>query len=153
MKTQASGAQYLILTLRDRDFVVPIDQVWEINQMPNITPVPMKEPHVVGVINLRGKVLALVDLGLVFGHRPYTLSKESCVLILQSQADKVGVIVDSVKSVVFIANSDIEPSVSYGGHGSEDFFNGMAKIGSNLAVMIDVEKALADVTIEGTFAV
>ncbi|MES2744032.1 MAG: chemotaxis protein CheW [Bdellovibrionota bacterium] len=141
----ASGGQYLIFTLRNRDFAVPIDHVWEINRMPQITPVPMKEAHVVGVINLRGKVIAVVDLGLMFGHSAYQPSKESCVLILQSRKDKVGTIVDCVKSVVQVSSGDIEPCVLYGDTGSQHYFNGMAKIGPDLAVMIDIENALSEV--------
>ncbi|RZA26157.1 MAG: chemotaxis protein CheW [Proteobacteria bacterium] len=145
MTSLASGGQYLIFTLRNRDFAVPIDHVWEINRMPDITPVPMKEAHVVGVINLRGKVIAVVDLGLMFGHNSYEPSKESCVLILQSRKDKVGTIVDCVKSVVQIASSDIEPCVLYGNTGPQHYFNGMAKIGSDLAIMIDLENDLGEV--------
>jgi len=138
----ASPGQYLTFLLRGQVYAVTIGSVREINRVGEITPVPQAPEFVAGVINLRGKVIPVVDLRLKFGLPFSNFSKETCIVVIEVENGQVGAIVDSVSGVVDFAEGQIEPAPALGGDAGRSFVVGMGKMDGKVCVIVDVVRAL-----------
>jgi purine-binding chemotaxis protein CheW len=143
---KALAGQYLTFLLRGQIYAVSIGAIREINRVGEITPVPQAPSFVSGVINLRGKVIPVVDLRLKFGL-PFTdFTRETCIVVIEVEHGQVGIIVDSVSGVVDFLDNQIEPPPYLGDTKSgNQFIRGMGKIeGANgkVCVILDIIKAL-----------
>jgi len=150
--TSASGkanmvSQYLIFSLANELFAVGTLRVREIIEYGNITSVPMMPGYIRGVINLRGAVVPVIDLNARFGRAHTEISRRTCVVILEVQADNdthvLGIVVDAVSAVRQIDSADVEPAPSFGTRIRADFIDGMAKVKGNFVILLDLGKVLS----------
>jgi len=145
------GDQYLTLQLGDEHYGVEILRVREIIGLLDITRLPEVPSFVRGVVNLRGKIIPVIDLRMRLGMPALTYDERTCVVVLdlKSEAEsgfsQVGCIVDTVNEVRHIALEAIEPPDCLGGTRSEDFIHGLAKLPeSGLVVsLLDIDSLLS----------
>lgn len=139
--------QHLLFVLGAETFAVHIAQVREIIEYAGVTTVPMMPPVLRGVINLRGRVVPVVDLSVRFGREPTTPGKRASVVIAEVSADDskhlVGVMVNAVSEVVELPPSAIEPPPSFGASIRDAFISGIARHKDKFLVVLDVAKVLS----------
>ncbi|HQH29022.1 MAG TPA: chemotaxis protein CheW [Oligoflexia bacterium] len=143
----AKGGKYLTFQLGEEVYGIEILRVQEIIGMMTITPVPTTPPEVRGLINLRGKVLAVLDLRLKFGMAAIEDTERTCITVVQvgtgASRVVVGIVVDNVCEVLDIEGSQIEPAPSFGAHVETDFILGIAKVGESVVTLLDIENVLS----------
>ena len=142
-RMRAQPGQYLTFDLQSETYGIPIATVREINQMQDITPVPKTQEFVAGVLNLRGKVVPVIELRLKFSMTAKEYDKETCIIVIDTEAGQVGVIVDAVAEVVELNIENIEPSPQISGDHDSDFLTGMGKKDDKVMILVDVVKALS----------
>ena len=139
--------QYLTFTLGGEHFAVGTLSVKEIIEYGQLTSVPMMPPSIRGVINLRGAVVPVIDLGARFGGRQTELGRRTCIVILEVEHDEeqqvIGVVVDAVNEVLEIAPADIEPPPAFGAHIRTDFIQGMGKVDGKFVILLDIGRVLS----------
>ena len=145
--TEDEQGQYLIFTLGGESFAIGILAIKEIIEYGTLTEVPMMPQAVRGVINLRGSVVPVVDLGVRFGRARTEVKRRTCIVIVElsqgGERHDVGVIVDSVNEVIEIPRGDIEPTPSFGAKIRTDFIAGMGKVSGRFVIIIDVARVLS----------
>jgi purine-binding chemotaxis protein CheW len=141
--TQLAG-KYLTFALGEEEYGVEILKVREIICMLEITSVPRMPEYVKGVINLRGKVIPVVDLGLKLGMAEAKRTDQTCIIVVDVDGIEVGVIVDRVSEVADIAAGDIEDIDSFGSSLRSDFILGLSKTASRVTILLEIGQALAD---------
>lgn len=139
--------QYLTFVLGGEMFAVGILSVKEIIEYGHLTVVPMMPNCVRGVINLRGAVVPVVDLACRFGRRTTEITRRTCIVIIEVEADgerqDVGVIVDAVSEVLEIRQDQIEPPPAFGAKIRIDFIHGMGKVEGRFVIILNVNKVLS----------
>jgi purine-binding chemotaxis protein CheW len=139
--------QYLTFRLGNETMAMGILNVKEILEYGSLTPVPMMPACVRGVINLRGRVVPVVDLSARFGRGSTVPARRTCIVIVEiGSADEhqdIGVIVDAVSQVLEIPASEIEPAPSFGARLRPDFIDGMGKIDGEFVVILNTSQVLA----------
>ncbi len=112
-----------------------------------ITPVPKTPDHVKGVINLRGRVIPVVDLRLRFSMEESEYTERTCIIVVEitGQAGTVqfGIVVDSVSEVLNIKGEDIEDTPSFGEKVDTEYIFGMAKMEGGVKILLDIDKVLS----------
>jgi len=150
----ASGAtqdeqqrQYLTFMLGGEVFAIGILSIKEIIEYGNLTEVPRMPEFIRGVINLRGAVVPVIDLGARFGKQPTAVSRRTCIVIIEveheGEQQVVGVMVDAVNEVLDIAAGEIEPPPSFGAKIRADFIRGMGKVEGRFVIILNVEHVLS----------
>jgi purine-binding chemotaxis protein CheW len=139
----ADPGQYLTFQLNGQMYGVPVASVREINRVVEVTPIPQTPPFVVGVMNLRGKVIPVIGLRQKFGLSAVENSKETCIIIIEAELGQVGVIVDAVRSVVDLNRDQIELTPSLGDQKTESLILGLGKLDEKVIILIDVAKAVS----------
>ncbi len=144
---KARAGKYLTFKLESEEFGLEILKVQEIIQMQSITRVPRTPPFVRGVINLRGKVIPVVDLRLKFEMDHAEDTERTCIVVVQIRnANSVvvmGTIIDEVREVLDIPEASIEDTPSFGTSIDTEFILGMGKIGQNVKILLDIDKVLS----------
>ena len=140
----AKAGRYLAFSLGAETYGLPVLNVREIIRLCPITPVATMPPHVRGVINLRGKVIPLIDLRLRFGLPAAEEHDRTCIVVTQVASAAggtrpYGVIVDGVEEVAHFTAADIEPPPDFGGAVDARFITGMAKAASGVKVLVDLD--------------
>jgi purine-binding chemotaxis protein CheW len=114
--------------------------------MQEVTSVPQTPPYVKGVINLRGKVIPVVDLRLKFGMPEIEYTQRTCIIVVQIDGDAekmlMGTIVDSVSEVLTLQSGDIEDTPDFGDGTSAPYILGMAKIKNKVKILLDINMVL-----------
>ena len=144
----AQGGKYLTFILAEEEYGLEILKVREIIGIMGITAVPQMPEHVKGVVNLRGKVIPVVDLRLKFAMPPTEYTEATCVIVVDV-GTLVGIIVDTVQEVLDIDGSQVEPSPPLGASVDTTFILGMGKVKDEVKILLDIDKVLND---ERTFA-
>jgi len=138
--------KYLTFSLNGEDYGVGILKVREIIGVMPITPVPQTPRFVKGVINLRGKVIPVIDLRLRFGMEPEDYTDRTCIVVAEVKNENgsmmMGVSVDSVSEVAHIKANEIENAPSFGVALSTDYILGMAKKETAVSILLDIDKVL-----------
>ncbi|MBJ9975158.1 chemotaxis protein CheW [Pseudomonas sp. S75] len=140
--------QYLTFMLGGEMFALGILGIKEIIEYGSLTVVPMMPAFVRGVINLRGAVVPVVDLSARFGRASSTITRRSCVIILEAtsqegQTQDLGLLVDTVSAVQEVPAAQIEPPPSFGARIRADFISGMAKIDGKFVIVLAVDHVLS----------
>jgi len=149
-RTQSSSAsKYVTFTLGQESYGLPVLHVREIIRICPITPVPNMPPHVRGVINLRGTVIAVLDLRAKFSMAPVPPGERACIIVLQlgvasTRPTLIGIIVDAVEEVVQLGNSEIEPCPDFGGSTASQYILGVATIRGGVKTLLEIEKIFAE---------
>lgn len=135
--------KYLTFVLLEEEYGLEILKVREIIGLLDVTPVPQTPEFVKGVINLRGKVIPVVDLRLKFGMPEAEYTKETCIIVVDVDSLLMGIIVDTVSEVMEIKEDEIEPPPSFGQKVDVKFILGMAKIKGKVKILLQIEKVLS----------
>lgn len=122
---------------------IPITSLHEIVRVPEITAVPDAPDYVEGVINLRGKIVSVVDLRKRFGKAATALDRRNRILVVEHRGRLAGMIVDSASEVIKIPESEIETAPSMMQEGGLDCVVGLGKYNGRLIILLDVNKVLA----------
>ena len=139
--TQAD--KYMTFRISAEVYGIGIWNIREIIEMQEITGVPDVPPFVKGVINLRGKVIPIVDLRLRFSMEERDYDSRTCIIITEIRKAMIGFIVDTVEEVVEIAQENIEPAPKFrSATGKDKYISGMGKIGDQVKILLDVERLL-----------
>ena len=142
------AGKYLTFKLMGEEYGIEILKVKEIIGLMDITDVPRMPGYIRGVINLRGKVIPVVDLRTKFGMMSTEDTEETCIIVVdvveqKEQSSMTGILVDTVSEVLEISSDQIESAPSFGASVDMDFITGMAKIGEGVKILLDVVKVLA----------
>ena len=143
----ARSRQYLTFVVAEESFATAIASIKEIIEYRKPTDMPMMPSYVRGVINLRGRVVPVIDLSVRFGRSQIEVGRRACIVILEIQQEGeehgIGVVVDAVSAVLEIADADIEPPPSFGANLRAEFITGMGKIGEKFVIILDIGKVLS----------
>ena len=151
-------AQYLTVRLGEESYALALLSAKEIIAYGGVTQVPMMPPYVRGVINLRGRVVPVVDLMRRLHGQPVALNRRSCIVIVEvgpaDDRQDMGVIVDAGSQVVEMPPSQVEPGPSFGARLRADFIAGMGRRDDGFVIMLDIERVLNSEEVEalGDFA-
>lgn len=141
------GCQYLTFTIGGESFGIVIASIKEIIEYRAPTEVPMMPGYMRGIINLRGRVLPVIDLAVRFGRSRSSETRRSCIVILEvrehDEQHDIGVMVDAVSAVVEIADTDIEPPPAFGTNLRTGFISGMGKLDERFVILLDISKVLS----------
>ena len=139
--------QYLTFSVSGETFGIAISAIKEIIEYRAPTDVPMMPPFIRGVINLRGRVVPVVDLSVRFGRSRMEVVRRTCIVIIEVQEagerQEIGAVVDAVSAVVDIPESDIEPPPQFGARLRADFIAGMGRLGEKFVILLDVDRVLS----------
>lgn len=148
----ALAGKYLTFFLADEEYGLKILKVQEIIQMQTITRVPRTPDFVRGVINLRGKVIPVVELRKKFDLPTVEDSGKTCIIVVQIQQQSevviMGIIIDEVREVLDIAAENIEEAPSFGASIDTDFILGMGKIEQSVKILLDIDRVLSNSEVE-----
>ena len=138
--------KYLTFALAGEEYGISILKIKEIIGVMPIVTVPQTPAFVKGVINLRGKVIPVMDLRLKFGIEAIDYNKRTCIVVVEIPGDsgmiRIGMVVDSVSEVLNIKPGDIEKTPTFGAKLNTDYILGMAKINGGVKILLDIDKAL-----------
>lgn len=146
-ETSFCGGKYLTFVLCGEEYGVGILKIREIIGIMNITPVPQVPSYMKGVINLRGKVIPVIDLRLKFGFQEVEHTKETCIIVIDVGNKLTGVIVDTVVEVINVDSGEFEPAPHFGNGVDTEIILGMAKIKEKVKILLDIDKVLGSVEI------
>ncbi len=145
---EGSGREgkYLTFSLSDEEYGIGILKIKEIIGMMPITSVPQTPGFVKGVINLRGKVIPVVDLRLRFGMPSIDYDERTCIIVVEIDSQGVdiviGIVVDSVSEVLNIKGDEIEDTPTFGTRLNTDYILGMAKMDGKVKILLDIDEVL-----------
>lgn len=146
------AGKYLTFTLGNEDYGIGILKIREIIGVMEITAVPHTPEYIKGVINLRGRVIPIMDLRLKFGLSPEEYNERTCIIVVEVQGKsgpvQVGMVVDSVSEVLAIAGEQIEPPPSLGISGDTENILGMGKVSEEVKILLDVDKVIGEGVLE-----
>jgi len=138
--------KYLTFTLADEAYGIGILKIREIIGMMPITSVPLTPPFVKGVINLRGKVIPVVDLRLRFDMEAAEYSERTCIIVVEIEGQagtiQIGIVVDAVSEVLNIKAEDIEETPTFGVKLHTEYILGMAKMERSVKILLDIDRVL-----------
>jgi purine-binding chemotaxis protein CheW len=123
-------------------FGVPISMVHEIVRVPDITSVPDAPEYIEGVINLRGKIVSIVDLRKRFGEREINRNKKNRILVVEVDSKMVGLIVDAASEVLKMPADDVEAPPNVFDEGDLNYVTGVGKLKERLIILIELNKIL-----------
>lgn len=145
-QVSALAGKYLAFALGKEEYGLPVLKVREIIKVMDITHVPHVAAHVRGVINLRGKVIPIIDLRLKFGFAAQDYTERTCIIVvdvlLSGNNVMMGIVVDSVSEVLNIAGADIDDAPDFGGRTKTDYILALAKIRGTVKILLDLDRVL-----------
>ncbi len=134
--------QFLTFVLSKEEYGIEILKVREIIGLMDITTVPQTPDYMKGVINLRGKVIPIIDLRLKFAMAEEKHTQETCIIVVEVGSSQVGIVVDSVSEVTDIKGEDIEDAPSFGQEIDTSSIMGLGKAKDKIIILLDIEKVL-----------
>lgn len=153
-KSDNRTGKYLAFHLGREEFAIQVLKVREIMGIQDITAVPQTPVYVKGVINLRGKVIPVVDLRLKFGLPEVEYTQRTCIIVVQIQGQGgsvslTGIVVDEVSEAVNIAASEIEDTPDFGDGVATPYILGMAKNKGKVKILLDIDRVLSTQDLDG----
>ena len=146
LRSDDRGGKYLVFELGREEFGIRVLKVREIMGIQDITAVPQTPAHVKGVINLRGKVIPVVDLRLKFGLPEQEYTQRTCIIVVQVQGEAgpmlMGIVVDGVAEVLNLAAADIEDTTDFGDGTATPYLLGMAKVKDKVKILLEIDRVL-----------
>lgn len=142
---QCRGGKYLSFRLGGEQYGIQVLRVREIVKIQHITPVPETAADVRGVINLRGKVIPVVDLRVKFGMPEREYGDRTCIIVVEltsSLVGPMGIIVDEVSEVLNLAESDIQDTPDFGDGVEAPYLLGLAKVNDSVKILLDINQVL-----------
>lgn len=152
-KSDSRVGKYLVFHLGREEFGIRVLKVREIMGVQDITAVPQTPAYVKGVINLRGKVIPVVDLRLKFGLPETEYTQRTCIIVVQVQGEGgvmlMGIVVDGVAEVLNLAAADIEDTPDFGQGVATPYLLGMAKIKGKVKILLEIDQVLTSTELHG----
>jgi purine-binding chemotaxis protein CheW len=145
-------AHLVCFRIGEETFGVDIFSVREIVRVQEITKVPGTPEFVMGVINLRGKIISVVDLGRQLGQPPTEIGRSSRILVIQLDGVTIGFLVDAATAVMKVPAEAIEPPPEMTGDIKADYLDGVAKLEGQLAILLNLKKVLTRDAVAATEA-
>ncbi len=146
-QTDERAGKYLVFTLGREEFGIRVMNVREIMGIQDITAVPHTPPYLKGVINLRGKVIPVVDLRAKFGMPSTEHTQRTCIIVVQvggdTQSMLMGIIVDGVAEVLNLLPADIEDTPDFGQGVAMPYLLGMAKVKDKVKILLNIDEVMA----------
>jgi purine-binding chemotaxis protein CheW len=136
--------KYLTFRLGDESYGIEIRHVTEIIGIQKITVIPEVPGHLKGVINLRGKIIPVMDIRLRFHLPARAYDERTCVVVVNVDGTVVGLVVDTVSEVIVIPDTDIEPATGLNRTKANAFIQGIGKVADEIKILLDVERLLYD---------
>lgn len=140
------GGKYLVFYLGDEEFGISVLKVREIMAVQKVTAVPQTPPYIKGVINLRGKVIPVVDLRIRFGLPEIEQVQTACIVVIEVQDGTdvrlMGVTVDGVAEVLSLASADIEDTPEFGSGVAIPYLLGIAKVKGEVKILLQIDRVL-----------
>lgn len=147
-QADARAGKYLTFQLANEEFGIRVLKVREIMGLQEITAVPQTPAHVKGVINLRGKVVPVIDLRLKFGVATAEYTQRTCIIVTQVQGESgsvlMGIIVDGVSEVLNLTAAEIEDTPDFGEAVAGQYLLGMAKVKGKVKILLDIDRVLSN---------
>ncbi len=137
------SGKFLTFFFDDEEYAIEILKVQEIIGIMPITTVPRTPEYILGVINLRGKVIPVIDLRTKFGMASVEWTDETCIIVMQIDETLMGIVVDKVSEVLDIASGDIEDTPSFGSEVNTDYIMGIGKAEGKVRLLLDIDKVLS----------
>uniref|UniRef100_Q01VJ8 Chemotaxis protein CheW n=1 Tax=Solibacter usitatus (strain Ellin6076) TaxID=234267 RepID=Q01VJ8_SOLUE len=141
------AGKYLTFQLANEEFGIRVLKVREIMGIQEITAVPQTPAHIKGVINLRGKVVPVIDLRLKFGVAAAEYTQRTCIIVTQVQGENgpvmMGIVVDGVSEVLNLTGAEIEDTPDFGEEISGSYLLGMAKVKGKVKILLDIDRVLS----------
>ena len=146
-KIRKREGKYLTFALAEEEYGIGILKVKEIIGMMTITPVPQTPSFVKGVINLRGKVIPVVDLRSKFEMEAIDYTERTCIIVVEIKGKmeniQIGIVVDSVSEVINVKETEVEDTPAFGTSLDTEFILGIAKIEGNVKILLDIDAVLS----------
>lgn len=136
--------QWVTFKLAGEKYGVNVMQVQEVLRYTEIAPVPGAPGYVIGIINLRGKVVSVIDTRCRFGLPSEEVTDNSRIVIIEADTHVIGILVDSVAEVVYLRQSEIETAPSIGNEESAKFIQGVSHKNNELLILIELDKLLTE---------
>ncbi len=143
LKTKATEGKFLTFFLNDEVYGIEILKVREIIGLMDITNVPQTPDYMTGVINLRGKVIPVIDLRLKFSMPEEEHTQETCTIVVEVDNTSIGIIVDRVSEVMEIKGDEIEGAPQFGQGIDTNFIMGLGKTKETIVILLDIAKVLS----------
>jgi len=145
--TASPAGKHLTFNLQNESYGIDVLKVREIIRQTTITVVPQMPAYVRGVINLRGKIIPVIDLRVRFGFDGVKDTDLSCIIVVQvkmhdGKSTQMGLVVDGVEEVVNLAPGDIEETPDFGGKISTAYIIGMAKVKGTVKTLLNIDRVL-----------
>jgi len=151
------AGKYLTFQLAQEEFGIRVLKVREIMGLQEITAVPQTPGHVKGVINLRGKVVPVIDLRLKFGLPAAEYTQRTCIIVTQVQGESssvmMGIVVDGVSEVLNLTGTEIEDTPDFGDSAGSHYLLGMAKVKGKVKILLDIDRVLSTLELHNLSAV
>lgn len=157
-QSQSAGSdpragKYLIFHLSGEEFAIPVLEVREIIGIQNITSVPQTPAYVRGVINLRGKVIPVIDLRMKFSLPQMEYTARTCIIVVNVRGAEgpivMAIVVDGVAEVVNIAGQNIEDTPAFGDGTATSYLLGVAKVEGKVKILLDIHRVLSSQEMQG----
>jgi purine-binding chemotaxis protein CheW len=156
-QTDTRAGKYLTFQLAKEEFGIRVIKVREIMGLQEITAVPQTPAHIKGVINLRGKVVPVIDLRLKFGLDAAEYTQRTCIIVTQVQGESgpipMGIVVDGVSEVLNLTAQEIEDTPDFGEAVTGQYLLGMAKVKGKVKILLDIDRVLSSHDIRGLTAI
>jgi purine-binding chemotaxis protein CheW len=144
-KTEAS--QFLTFGLAEDIFAIDVVMAKEVLDFADVTKVPQTPDYMLGVINLRGSVVPVIDMRLKFGMEKTDMTRDSCIIVVEVDVEgepvTVGALADSVQEVMDIEDNQIEPPPRIGTKLNTEFIKGMGNLGEKFVIILDINKVFS----------
>ncbi len=136
--------QWVTFRLDNETYGINVMQVQEVLRHTEIAPVPGAPPYVLGIINLRGNVVTVIDTRLRFGLQQTETNDQTRIVIIETENQVVGILVDAVAEVVYLRQSEIETTPNVGNEETAKFIQGVCHKNDELLILVDLEKMMSD---------
>ena len=136
--------QYVTFRLDDETYGINVMQIQEVLRYSGIAPVPGSPEYVLGIINLRGNVVTVIDTRRRFGLNDADVTDSSRIVVMESADQVMGILVDSVAEVVYLKSSEIETAPNVGSEESARFIQGVCNKNGELIILVEFDKMLTD---------
>lgn len=142
LEARTENSQLVVFTLVSESFGIDIFRVHEIIRIREITPIPRTAPHVRGLLNLRGRTVPVVDLHCRFGLAPTEETDATRIIVVETDAGNVGMVVDAVAEVMQASGDQVEPPPSLVSDDATEFVRGVLKVDGRLITLLDLNEVL-----------
>ncbi|MEZ5305510.1 MAG: chemotaxis protein CheW [Pyrinomonadaceae bacterium] len=142
-KSANRGGKFLTFFLKDEEYGIEILKVQEIIGMLPITRVPRTQSFIRGVVNLRGKIIPVMDIRLKFEMEPKEDTEDTCIIVVQSEGLEIGIVVDKVSEVLDIAEAEIEDVPSFGTDVDTHYLLGVGKTNEKVRLLLAIDRVVS----------